>query len=106
MDEGAGQLHWIPVDVVRMRKSGSRTQPLDKEWKFFGTHDELSGVIPFAMHFHPPTSVRAYGSPGFWGWLVSPKPPETAVQALTFTAWRTPKHGGEDPNKTEPKRGG
>ncbi len=106
MDEGAGQLHWIPVDVARMRKSGSRTQPPDKEWKFFGTHDELNGVIPFAMHFHPPTTVRAYGSPGFWGWLVTPKPPESAVQALTFTAWRTPKHGGQDSKKGEAKRGG
>jgi hypothetical protein len=111
LDEGTGQLHWIPVDVVRLRKAGSRPPPLEKEWRYFGTHDELDGMIPFAFHFHPPTTVRAYGSPGFWGWLVTPKPPETAVQALSFSAWSTPKRGSDQDRKREEpenkkKRGG
>ena len=96
-EETTQQVTWVPVDVVRMRKSSSRAKPTDQTWDFFGTHDELNGIVPFSFHFHPQTTVRAYGSPGFWGWLVTPKPPERAVQALTFLAYRTPQRGGQPP---------
>lgn len=94
-EETAQQTTWIPVDVVRMRKASSRPADPALPWKFFGTHDELNGMIPFSFHFHPQTTVRAYGSPGFWGWLVTPKPPERAMQALTFQAFRTPQRGAD-----------
>ncbi|MFN0134149.1 MAG: transglutaminase domain-containing protein [Phycisphaerales bacterium] len=94
---------WVPVDVVRMRKSSTRPPPLDKPWAFFGTHDELSGVIPFAFQFHPPTDVVAHGSAAFWGWMVTPKPPEKAVQAIRFNAISTPKRA-EDMQKEQERR--
>ncbi len=81
-----GGLAWIPVDVVRMRKSSSRMQPLERPWKYFGTHDELDGVIPIAFQFHPPTTVVAHGSPALWGWMVTPKPPDNVTQAIRFDA--------------------
>jgi hypothetical protein len=97
---GDGRTIWVPVDVARMRQSGSRSQPLEKPWAYFGTHDELDGVIPIAFQFHPPTTVRAYGSPAFWGWLVTPKPPEYAEQAVRFLAKTTPVTGS--PPRGEP----
>lgn len=89
-DEAKGVGNWIPVDVLRLRQSSSRARPLDQAWKHFGTSDELSGVIPFAFQFHPPTTVRAYGHPGFWGWFVTPQPPDRAFQSLMFTAFSSP----------------
>lgn len=99
-DESSSQVTWVPVDVVRMRKSSSRAPELERPWKYFGTHDELDGIIPFAFHFHPPTvGVLAYGSPGFWGWLVTPKPPDRAVQALRFRAQTTPRTAEPPPRR-------
>src|SRR5581483_8784634 len=78
-------LVWVPVDIVRMRKSSSRAKPLEQRWPFFGDNDALDRVIPFAFQFHPPTTVVSYGSPAFWGWLVMPKPPERVLQAVRFS---------------------
>jgi hypothetical protein len=94
-DEKTGDQGWIPVDPVRIRKQSSRAKPLDQPWDFFGTHDELDYFIPLAFHFHPPTTVRAYGSPAFWGWFVTPAAPETAFQQLTFSTFNTPVRGGD-----------
>jgi hypothetical protein len=102
-DETGGTGNWVPVDVIRLRTSSSRAGKLEQPWKFFGTHDELAGIIPFAHQFHPPTTVRAYGSPGFWGWLVTPQPPERAFQTLSFTATSTPT-SLEDAKKREEER--
>jgi hypothetical protein len=99
-DEKARTLTWVPVDIVRRRKVSSRTPDWEKPWKYFGTHDELDSVIPFAFQFHPPTTVRAYGSPGFWGWLVMPEPPGRALQAVWFRSQTTPKRA-EDPRKKQ-----
>lgn len=105
VDQGANnRTYWIPVDVVRMRKTSSRVGDLDKPWKYFGSHDELDGIVPFAFHFHPPTTVRAYGTPGFWGWLVTPRPPERAVQTLRFTAFTTPQVGAPPPDQKQERR--
>lgn len=103
LDEGSGQLQWIPVDVLRMRERSPRPPAADKPWEYFGTHDELDGIVPFAFQFHPPTTVRAYGSPGFWGWLITPRPPERALQALSFVATTTPKRGQQPEPEPEPR---
>jgi hypothetical protein len=103
-DEKGRSGNWVPVDVLRLRKSSSRAGKLDQAWKYFGTHDELNSVIPFAHQFHPPTTVRAYGSPGFWGWLVTPKPPDRARQTLSFTASSTAKGPGDNKRREEERR--
>jgi hypothetical protein len=94
-DEKTGEQGWIPVDILQMRKQSSRARPLEQPWPYFGTHPELDHFIPIAMHFHPPTTVRAYGSAGLWGWFVTPEPPATAFQQLTFSSFNTPVRGGE-----------
>ncbi len=104
LDEAAGREIWVPVDIVRMRRSSSRMPPLEKEWKYFGTHDELDTVVPFSFTFFPPTTVRSYGSPAFWGWLVTPEPPERAEQAVRFQVLTTSKRTGDEPI-AEPGRG-
>ena len=90
-DEPNAQITWIPVDIARIKRSSSRSKPLDQPWKYFGTHDELDDVVPFSFHFHPPTTVRAYNSPAFYGWWVAPEPPDFADQTINFFASRTPK---------------
>ncbi len=96
-DEASGGSGWIPVDIVKIRKSSSRPRPLDQDWEYFGTHDELDHFIPLSYHFHPPTTVRAYGSPAMWGWFVTPATPAAAFQKLTFGSYNTPVRGGEQP---------
>jgi len=99
-DERDGSLTWVPVDPYRMRRQSSavRGNFWEKPMPFFGTHDELDGVAPIALHFFPPTTVRSYGgsgSPAFWGWFVTPSPPERAWQAIRFDL-STPAKGPRD----------
>ncbi|MGD9690460.1 MAG: transglutaminase-like domain-containing protein [Phycisphaerales bacterium] len=84
---------WVPVDVVRMRKAGSRAKPLDQRWKYFGTNDELSYVMPLAFHYHPPTTVTNI-VPALWGWLTNPGS-QPYANTFQFTAFRMPKRGDE-----------
>jgi len=100
-DEAKNTINWVPVDMARMRKTTNRPPSMDRPWQFFGTHDELSAVTPFALHFHPPTDVVAYGSPGFWGWFVTPSPAKSADQALKFVATLSSQRGGQE--KGDPK---
>lgn len=114
-DEAKGTVNWVPVDVARLRRMGSRPFALDREWNYFGSHDELDGVMPFAFQFVPPTDVASYGYPAFWGWFATPQAPRQAEQALTFDS-ATAAATGDDQNappsrnkgKTPPevKRGG
>jgi hypothetical protein len=97
---------WIPVDVARMRKGSSRPPSLDRPWKYFGEHDELDGIIPFAFQFHPPTTVVAHGSPAFWGWMVTPKPPDKLVQVVRFDAITTPKTAEDQRREREAEKKG
>ncbi len=89
-DEPSQRGGWIPVDIAEIRKQSSRARPIDQPWQYFGTHPDLDLYIPLAFHFHPPTTVRSYGSPALWGWFVTPTPPNLAYQQLTFTAYGTP----------------
>lgn len=94
LDEATSKEIWIPVDIVRMRKSSSRAPALDKHWKFFGENDELDTVLPFAFQFHPPTTVVAHGAVAFWGWLTQPET-QAATQWLTFDSMTTANRGAK-----------
>ncbi len=85
-DEVKNVANWIPVDPVRMRKASNRTPRLEDRWQWFGWHDEMRSMLPLGFQFHPPTSVRAYGSAALWGWLVTPVEPIEAGQSLTFVS--------------------
>ena len=103
-DEARRTLTWIPVDVVRMRKVSSRMGALDRPWKYFGTHEELSRVVPLAFGFHPPTTVESYGAPGMWGWLMTPQPPDTAYQTIKFRATSTTKTSADTEKEKDAKK--
>lgn len=95
---------WVPVDIVHMRKSSTRPPPLDRPWPFFGENKELDGTIPFAFQVFPPAKgVFSYGAPAFFGWMVTPKPPERVIQTLRFLAITTPKRA-EDMKREDEKR--
>ncbi len=83
---------WIPVDPVRMRKRSSKIPPFDQPWKYFGDHDELDSVMPFAFQFIPPTTVISYGY-AFWGWFTTPTTQigEHWLRFQSQTAPRRPK---------------
>ncbi|MCA9279684.1 MAG: transglutaminase domain-containing protein [Phycisphaeraceae bacterium] len=99
-DESTKTLTWVPVDVPRMRKSSSRPRGVDREWPFFGTHDELNRVVPIAHHFHPPAPIntRAYGSPAFYGLWFRPDAPGIAIQHIAFSAISTAQRGSDKTN--------
>lgn len=100
-DEANNTINWVPVDPARMRKKSSRPPALDRPWMYFGEHSDLNEVVPFALQFHPPTTVLAYGSPGFWGWLVTPQPPAQAYQSLQFDIFASSTTGKKD-EETKP----
>lgn len=97
-DEVNRTFGWVPVDITAMRKNSSRLPDnyLNGPLKYFGTNDELDRVAPLAFHFHPPTTVRSYGSPAMWGWFVTPTPPGRATQRVRFNMTSTPRGGGNE----------
>lgn len=105
-DEPNNTFGWVPVDPTALRGSSSRMPPnfLERPTKFFGTHDELDRVAPIAFHFHPPTTVRAYGSPALWGWFVTPTPPGRADQRVTFSISSSPRGGNNETRLPDDKR--
>lgn len=96
-DEKNNTGNWVICDVHRMMKSFSTPPPLDQRWKWFGEHDEMSAVMPFAFHFVPPTDVRSYGAPAFWGWMVTPAMPSQADTAITLSGKNLPTPRGDKP---------
>lgn len=100
-DETTNTEVWVPVDIMRQRKSGTKPPPLDKPWKFFGHNEDLDDVMPISFQYHPPTTVVAHGSPCFWGWLTTPEL-QVAEQTLRFQCITTPKRGGD---KDKDKKG-
>ncbi|QKK08531.1 MAG: transglutaminase domain-containing protein [Planctomycetota bacterium] len=105
-DEDNKTFGWVPVDVTALRSSSSKMPPnfLDRPVKFFGTHDELDRVAPIAFHFHPPTTVRSYGSPALWGWFVTPTPPGRADQRISFSMTSSPNGGRDQSRLPDDKR--
>lgn len=95
MVEG-GRTTWIPVDLNGMMRSSSRApniadlETLQKPWDGFGTIDDTKYWVPFAFHVHPPITVKAYGSPGFWGIFATPAEPSRAEQTIMINVTTTP----------------
>jgi len=105
VNEQEKQINWVPVDVVRLRRMTQRPMDLDQSWRYFGAHEELDSVLPFALQFHPPTDVAAYSdSAAFWGWFVTPSTPEIAGQTLSFTV-SSVANRGEGPAQTTREAG-
>jgi len=98
IDPGTKKEIWIPVDPARLRKSSSRAPKIDQEWRFFGTHTELSTFIPLAFQYHPPTNVIAHGSPCLWGWITTPNILH-ADQTVTFLLASRPRRSSENPRQ-------
>ena len=92
-DEAEKSLTWIPVDIAKLRARSNRMHPLDRPWEYFGTHDELHRVAPFAMHFIPPVDVRSYNSPAFYGWRQIPANAPYANQVIDLDVSRTVQRG-------------
>ncbi len=98
IDPGTKKEIWIPVDPVRLRKVSSRAPRIEQEWRFFGTHTELSTFIPIAFQYHPPTSVVAHGSPCLWGWITTPNILQ-AEQTVSFLIASRPRKSSENPRQ-------
>lgn len=94
-DAGRDILTWVPVDVVRLSESTSARLDWSKPWQFFGTHEQLSSIVPISHHWVPPVVSESYG-PACWGWIVTPAPPVSADQAVNFHA-TSPNIGGRRP---------
>lgn len=83
---------WVPVDILEMRSRRGQLRDLEKPWPYFGNQPDMDHYMPFAFHFHPPLEgVQAFGSAGFWGWIVFPEPPARADQAIYFNVITTPR---------------
>lgn len=92
-----GRTTWIPVDLNGMMSSSSRAPDISdidvlrKPWDGFGTIDDTRYWAPFAHHVHPPLTVKAYNSPGFWGIFATPAEPSRAEQMILFDVTSTAK---------------
>lgn len=88
--------NWIPVDVLRFKESCGKAPPLTSQYRWFGTNDVLNSIMPFAFQFQPPTDVRGYNSPAFWGWHMTPGVPTRMYTAISFSGAKMPM-----PNKAQ-----
>ncbi len=105
-NDGKGQLIWIPVDIVELKQSSSRSRNLNRPWKYFGTNDELDTLVPVSHHFHPPTTVRSYTVPALYGWTTEPAPPELASQSFFMNISATAQRGDDNRQQQQPARRG
>ncbi|MEQ9095963.1 MAG: transglutaminase-like domain-containing protein [Phycisphaerales bacterium] len=105
-----GRTTWIPIDLNGMMTSSSRApdisdlEVLRKPWDRFGTIDDTRYWAPFAHHVHPPLTVKAYNSPGFWGIFAEPAEPSRAEQMILFDVTSTPKTA--ESRRESPGQGG
>lgn len=100
-DEKAEKETWIPVDIMRQRKSSSKAPAYAQPWKWFGNNEDTDDLLPIAFQYHPPAHVIAHGSPAFWGWTTTPST-QVAEQAVRLTALTTPirpERPGDRPTK-------
>lgn len=88
-DEKTDREFWIPVDVASQRAKSSRPPRLEADWPYFGNNEDGDLLLPFAFQYHPPTTVIAYGSPCFWGWISTPTTQRAAEQFALFTEQTT-----------------
>ena len=104
-DQEAKTMNWVPVDIARMRGKYGKAPKLDQPWKYFGSHDDLDTLIPFALQFHPPTDVACYEFPLFWGWFVTPSTPPVAKHSLLFNVDSVPRRDNEGLQPAKPTDG-
>lgn len=104
-DDVKNTINWVPIDPVQLRKVSSRPPPIDREWRYFGSHDQLNAIVPFAFTFHPPMpALRAYGSPAFYGWIMQPTSPTTAFQMIDFSTSRQSKTADDYKKQPDDKK--
>jgi transglutaminase-like putative cysteine protease len=94
-DEARNTINWVPVDIYALRRASPRPGKIEQPWKGFGKGDDFARLAPFALHFHPPTDVAAYGSAGFWGWFVTPQTPKLAEQTISFSTGGVARRTGD-----------
>lgn len=96
---------WVPIDVNRVRLTGGRSSQFRRKWLYFGSHDELSHMIPIAYFFHPPASYRAFDLPMLYGIRSTSDSPRDLpgymIQSLLIEPIVTPIRGGEARPNTE-----
>lgn len=91
-----GRTTWVPIDFNGMMTSSSRAPDISKvdvlarPWDGFGTIKDSRYLAPFSHHAHPPITVKAYNSPGFWGIFATPAEPSRAEQVIRFDITSTP----------------
>ncbi len=111
-DEAKNTHNWVPIDIIKMRKSTTRPPRIDQPWRGFGTCPDMEAAAPFAVSYQPPQKgIASYGAAGFWGWFVTPETPKHAEQVMTFSAGGVPNRGGDDltpatGEKTKDKKSG
>ncbi len=98
-NESAKTTEWIPVDVLALRNSGSRTPPITQAWLYFGDHTELENFAPIAFHWVPPTEERVFNSgvAGVWAWNAEPETPFATAEFRMSTAAAARRSG--DPKR-------
>lgn len=94
---------WVPIDVDRVRVTGGRSSQYQRKWLYFGSHDELSHMIPIAYFFHPPARYRAYDLPLLYGIRSTGDQntlPNYLIQALLVDPIVTPTSGNDRDRNT------
>ena len=97
-DEERDQTFWVPIDVDRVRLSGARASQYEREWLYFGSHDELSHMVPISYYFHPPARYQSYDLPLLFGVrsVDDNHPlPNYLIQSLLVEPIMTPVSGNE-----------
>jgi len=90
-DEANDQTLWIPVDPIRLRDNGRRSNVYEQRWEYFGSHDRLHDMIPIAYYFHPPVNYKAYGYPSLYGIKTTPDIGSSVSQFLSIDVMNTPQ---------------
>lgn len=95
---------WVPIDVNRVRLTGGRSSQYQRKWMYFGTHDELSHMVPIANFFHPPADYRAFDLPLLYGirsMSDAGSLPDYMIQSLLVDPMVTPTSGNDRQRRVE-----